>query len=58
MDINTLNQLIKKSGLKKKHIAKKAGITSMELSHIIRQRRTPKPNVIKKILNTLKSYET
>lgn len=49
MQLTTLNQLIKRSGLKKKFIARKCGLTSMELSHILKGRRNPKPGFDKRL---------
>lgn len=49
MNLTTINQLIKRSGLKKKYIARKVGIKQMELSHILHKRRTPKPELLKQI---------
>lgn len=49
MNLLTINQLIKRSGLKKKYIANKCGLTQMQLSHIIHKRRKAKPEIIKRI---------
>lgn len=55
MTITGLNQLIKRSGLKKKYIASKCGLSSMELSHIINGRRDAKPEVLGRLQSFLQT---
>ncbi len=57
MNLIGLNQLIKRSGFQKKYVARKSGITQVELSHIIKGRRKPKPETLEKILKTITQNE-
>lgn len=54
MNLTTINQLIKRTGLKKGYIARKANLTQMELSHILVGRRKAKPDVKRRIIKVLK----
>jgi transcriptional regulator with XRE-family HTH domain len=53
---NTLAEQIKATGLQKKVIAKKSGLSSSELSHIISRRREGKPEIIERIQKVLERY--
>jgi len=55
MDLNSLNQRIMESGLKKTKIAREVGIHNTHLSRILNghTKRSPNPKIIKRILKTI-----
>lgn len=54
MELESIKSKIKKTGLKKSHIAKQIGCSPVELSHFLANRRNLRPDVFTRLLNYIK----